>query len=76
MRKARKRNDYIVKNRKPLTDKINCHNCENCCYVGEGGYMCGCNNEIVIDDFVIPTDEFYWCEGKEFVPLCLIEKTK
>ena len=56
-----------VKNRKPCTTMINCFNCEHCTYVGEGGYMCDMTTEIVIDEFIMPTEEFFSCEGKEFV---------
>ena len=54
-----------VKNRKHLTDMLNCHNCENCTYIGEGDYMCGMSNEIVISDWQ-PTEDYYTCEGREF----------
>lgn len=54
------------KNRKPQTKMINCFNCANCLYVGEGGYICSMTNEFIIDDFVMPTEEFYSCAGKDF----------
>lgn len=57
------------KNQKPMTDLTNCYNCENCIYVGEGGYMCGQNNEIVAEEFVEPTESFYWCNGRRFEPI-------
>jgi hypothetical protein len=53
------------KKRKPMTSERNCYNCTKCVYLSEGGYMCECNNEVVIEDFE-PTDDFYSCGGKEF----------
>lgn len=54
-----------VKNRKPLTDMINCHNCNNCTYIGEGDYICDMTNEVVISDWQ-PTEDYYSCDGKDF----------
>lgn len=45
----------------------NCLDCANCVYVGDGGYLCDCRQEIVIEDFVAPTGEFLCCEGKDWV---------
>lgn len=45
--------------------KCNCEICEHCIYIGEGGYMCEMNNDIVIDDFE-PTADFYSCKGKNY----------
>jgi hypothetical protein len=42
--------------------------CENCLYIGEGDYMCDTNNEIVIEEWQ-PTEDYYYCGGKEFVAL-------
>ncbi len=39
---------------------IDCYDCDNCIYVGEGGYWCDRYNEIVIDDF-IPSNSFMIC---------------
>lgn len=52
--------------RNPKDRLKNCHCCDHCIYVGEGGYMCDVHNEIVIDDFE-PTEEFYMCNGKDFL---------
>lgn len=43
----------------------NCYNCNNCEYIGEGGYMCSMNNYIVIEDWR-PTEDFNSCKGKDF----------
>ena len=43
-----------------------CSLCENCVYVGEGGYLCDVKQVIVIDDW-ITTPDYMVCEGKEFV---------
>lgn len=43
----------------------NCYNCNNCEYIGEGGYMCSINNDIVIEDWQ-PTEDYRSCGGKEF----------
>ena len=43
----------------------NCYNCNNCEYIGEGGYMCSMNNDIVIEDWQ-PTEDFNSCKGKDF----------
>lgn len=40
--------------------------CGNCVYVVDGGYLCDCRQEIVIDGFS-PTSEFLCCNGKEWV---------
>ena len=45
--------------------KRNCHNCNNCVYIGEGDYMCSMSNDIVIENWQ-PTEDYYSCEGKEF----------
>ena len=52
-------------NKKPISDKINCYNCNNCTYIGEGDYICDMTNDFVISEFE-PTEEFYQCEGKDF----------
>lgn len=46
----------------------NCYNCNNCEYIGDGGYMCSMNNDIVIEDWQ-PTDDFNSCKGKDFESL-------
>lgn len=46
----------------------NCYYCEHCIYLGEGGYMCGMSNDIVIEDWQ-PTEDFNSCRGKEFVSI-------
>ena len=57
--------DKRVKNRKPCTDMINCHNCNNCTYIGEGDYICDMTTEVVISEWQ-PTEDYYSCEGKDF----------
>lgn len=47
---------------------ICCHNCEHCIYIGEGDYICDENNEIVIEDWM-PTDDYFWCNGKSFISI-------
>lgn len=56
------------KKRKPPELTRNCNNCNNCTYIGEGGYMCGISNDIVIEDWQ-PTEDFNSCKGKEFKPI-------
>jgi hypothetical protein len=57
------------KKRKHLNpEQKNCYYCEHCIYLGEGGYMCGMNNDIVIEDWQ-PTEDFNSCKGKEFVSI-------
>ena len=51
---------------KPMTSERNCFNCANCNYLSEGGYICDCNNDVVIENFE-PTDDFYSCNGRRFV---------
>ena len=29
----------------------NCYNCNHCQYIGEGGYICDMNNDVVIEDW-------------------------
>lgn len=53
------------KNRKPLTQNINCLNCNHCIYIGEGDHICDMTNDIVTDDWQ-PTEDFYQCKGKDF----------
>lgn len=53
------------KERKHPENNRNCYNCNNCEYVGEGGYICSMNNDIVIDDWR-PTEDFNSCGGKDF----------
>ncbi len=55
------------KRNKSLSMESNCFACEHSTYIGEGAYMCSQNNEIIIEEFIIPTEEFYSCHGKEFV---------
>lgn len=61
----------MKKDKKIATDIINfvkdrnCYNCNNCEYIGEGGYMCSMNNDVVIEDWQ-PTEDFNSCEGKDF----------
>ena len=43
----------------------NCYNCNNCEYIGEGGYMCSMNNDIVIEEWQ-PTEDYRSCKGKDF----------
>lgn len=45
-----------------------CYNCEHCIYIGEGDYICDENNEIVIEDWM-PTDDYVWCNGKSFISI-------
>ena len=47
----------------------NCFNCGHCIYIGEGGYICGMSNEVIIDEFIMPTEEFYQCDGKDYQEL-------
>lgn len=63
--------------RRNLESPKNCYMCENCTYVGEGGYMCENSLDIVVEDWA-PTDEFFSCEGKAFVGMkrSNIEKAK
>lgn len=54
------------KKRKIRTELIkNCHNCEHCIYVGDGGFFCDVCTYIVIEDWQ-PTEEFCFCDGKDF----------
>lgn len=53
-----------MKRKHPELNK-NCYNCNNCIYIGEGGYMCSMSNDIVIEDWQ-PTEDFNSCGGKEF----------
>lgn len=43
----------------------NCYNCNNCVYIGEGGYICGISNNIVVEDWH-PTEDYNSCKGKDF----------
>lgn len=55
--------------KKSMSDKINCFNCEHFIYIGEGDYICGMSNECVVEEFAMPTDEFYQCDGKDYQEL-------
>lgn len=46
----------------------NCYNCDNCLYVGEGGYICSQHNAIVLEEWQ-PTNQFCICEGKDFIDI-------
>ena len=37
-----------------------CHLCEDCVYIGEGGYICSLNNEVVIENWE-PTKFYCHC---------------
>ena len=50
----------------PIKEFHNCIDCSSCIYVGDGGYLCDCHQEIVIEDFA-PTCEFMCCKGKDWV---------
>lgn len=57
------------KRKKPEMETKNCFLCDNCIYVGEGGYICSMTTELIIDEFIMPTEEFYSCDGKDFEPI-------
>ena len=57
------------KNRKSEMEMHNCCNCSHCIYVGEGDYICDMSNYLVVEEFAIPTDEFYRCAGKDYQEL-------
>lgn len=44
-----------------------CQDCDNCMYLEEGDSMCDVNDKIILEDW-IPTDDYFWCNGKEFDP--------
>lgn len=44
----------------------NCFNCEHFIYVGEGDYICDMSNYLVVEEFAMPTEEFYRCDGKDY----------
>lgn len=50
---------------KEMTDSVNCYFCSNCVYIGNGGYMCSQNNNVVIEDWM-PSDDFFSCNGRGF----------
>lgn len=54
---------------KPMSDKINCFNCGHCIYIGEGDYICGMSNDVILEEFAMLTDEFYQCDGKDYIEL-------
>ena len=43
----------------------NCFNCNHCQYIGEGGYICDMNNDVVIEDWLL-TEDFNSCKRKDF----------
>ena len=45
-----------------------CYDCDNCCYLGEGDYICDVLGDIVLSDWE-PTEDFYCCKGKEHTPI-------
>lgn len=53
------------KKRKHNNFSRSCYTCNNCEYIGEGGYMCGVNHKILIEDWC-PTEDFNSCKGKRF----------
>ena len=50
---------------KPLTQNVNCFNCNNCTYVGDGDHICDMTLDLVIVEWE-PTEDFYICNGKDF----------
>lgn len=42
-----------------------CANCDHCLYIGESDSMCDVNHAVVLADWK-PTDEFLWCDGKDW----------
>ncbi len=49
-----------------LNENETCCGCENCVYIGEGDCLCDVHQTIVLAAWE-PTDEFYICEGKDFL---------
>ncbi|WP_315069668.1 hypothetical protein [uncultured Clostridium sp.] len=43
-----------------------CENCDDCVYIGEGDYICIKGDEpgVVIEEFIIATDEYGSCKNK------------
>jgi hypothetical protein len=58
--------NHRKKNRKPLTEHINCHHCEHAVYIGDGDYICDMSNDIIMIDWGTPTEDYYQCDGKDF----------
>jgi hypothetical protein len=54
------------KKTRPMSDRVNCFNCEHFIYIGDGDYICVMSNELVVEEFNMPTDDFYSCDGKDF----------
>lgn len=50
----------------PSKKNLQCEHCDECEYVGEGGYLCTAHNEIVIEDWE-PTDEYMHCDGADYI---------
>ena len=65
MKPNRKKYRKFKNRKRPMTKEVRCDSCSHCIYVGEGGYICDLNNEIVIEDW-IPTEEYYNCEGVSY----------
>lgn len=61
--------DERVNNIKPCTDRMNCHLCKKCTFMGRGNYICNMTNDVVISDWR-PTENYYFCEGKDFENIC------
>lgn len=56
------------KKKKPITDEVNCFNCNNCTYIAEGDHICDMDNEFIIEAW-LPNEHFYHCEGRNFEPI-------
>lgn len=51
----------------------NCYDCDHCQYIGEGDYICDVDITeavVVVEDWS-PTEDYYYCGGKEFTEKCL-----
>lgn len=48
---------------------IMCENCENFVPIGEGDHICTAGAPIIVVDEYAPTEDYFWCEGKEFEAL-------
>ena len=54
----------MPKNNKPAKTCVNCEFCE---YVGEGDFVCMLDIPVWIQEDWIPTSEYFFCEGKEWI---------
>lgn len=50
-----------------MADLPECDNCGHCTYLGEGDYVCGVGEPVLVIDEWHPTEAYLACEGKSWI---------